>query len=77
VTPSPPSAVFFFSGLPCCDGAPTTTTFNKTAGGMVVPRNFFHNGSIYVIVFGNLLRRGVLSGFKHPNAPVAVALTEL
>jgi hypothetical protein len=27
--------------------------------------------------FGNLLKKGVLRGFKHPNMPVAVDLTEL
>jgi hypothetical protein len=29
------------------------------------------------MIFGNLLRKGVLRGFKHPNIPVAVDLTEL
>ena len=41
------------------------------------PRNFFHSGSISTVFFGNLLKKGVLRGFKHPNTPVAVDLTEL
>jgi hypothetical protein len=40
----------------------------------VVPRNFFNSGSISMMFF---LRKGVLRGFKHPNTPVAVGLTEL
>jgi hypothetical protein len=41
------------------------------------PRNFFNSGSISKMFSGSLLRKGVLRGFKHPNMPVVVDLTEL